>query len=69
VLVSVEATPTPQTITLPQGTVIVRTNQPLGNLVCYWLEPECEDGLATWNFFDEWCVPGKVFPVVRVMRD
>jgi hypothetical protein len=69
VLVSVEATPTPKTLTLPQGTVIVRTNQPLGNLVCYWLEPECEDGLTTWNFFDEWCAPGKVFPVVRVMRD
>jgi len=69
VLVSVEATPAVRTMSLPRGTVIVRTNQALGNLVCYWLEPECEDGLTTWNFFDEWCVPGRVFPVVRVMQE
>lgn len=69
VLVVVEATPTRKSITVPAGTTIVRTDQPLGNLVCYWLEPECEDGLTTWNFFDEWCKPGAVFPVARVMGE
>lgn len=31
------------------------------------LEPECEDGLTTWNFFDAWMKPGAEFPVVRVV--
>ena len=35
------------------GTLVVRTAQPLGNLAVYLLEPRSEDGLATWNFFDE----------------
>lgn len=67
VLITAEATPAPKDLTLPAGTLIVRTKQPLGNLACYLLEPECEDGLTTWNFFDAWMKPGAEFPVVRVM--
>ncbi len=66
VLLLAEATPTKQTITLPAGTTIVRTDQPLGTLVVYLLEPGSEDGLLTWNFFDEWAKPGSTFPVTRV---
>jgi dipeptidyl-peptidase 4 len=66
-LVSVEATPATRSIELPAGTVIVRTDQPLGTLAVYQLEPECEDGLTTWNFFDAFLAPGEEFPVVRVV--
>ena len=53
------------------GTVVVRTDQPLGNLVCYLLEPEADDGLMKWNFFDRYLSPqwGRGFypyPVYRV---
>ncbi len=53
-------------ITAPAGSVYISTDQPLGNLVCYWLEPRSEDGLANWNFFDAWATPGARFPVLRV---
>ncbi len=46
--------------------VIVPTAQRLGRLAVYLLEPHCEDGLATWNYFDEWLKPGEEFPVLRV---
>jgi hypothetical protein len=31
------------------------------------LEPQCEDGLTTWNFFDAGLAEGKDFPVLRVL--
>ena len=49
------------------GDYLVWTAQALGNLVVYLLEPECEDGLATWNYFDAYLKPGSEFPVHRVM--
>ncbi|MCH8823893.1 MAG: M14 family metallopeptidase [Planctomycetes bacterium] len=51
---------------LPAGSWIVRTAQPLGTLAVYLLEPQSEDGLAAWNFFDEHISVGKVFPILRV---
>jgi dipeptidyl-peptidase 4 len=47
------------------GTIIVRTNQPLGNLAATLLEPQSLDGLATWNFFDEQ-QRGSEFPILRL---
>lgn len=39
--------------TLPAGDVyVVRTAQPLGVLAAQLLEPQSDDGLATWNFLD-----------------
>lgn len=35
-----------------KGDFIVNLSQPLGNLAFYLLEPESDDGLTTWNFFD-----------------
>jgi hypothetical protein len=54
--------------TLPVGTYIVREAQPLGVLGMYLLEPESDDGLATWNFLDAWLTPGDNFPVIRVVE-
>ncbi len=39
------------------GTLVIRTAQPLGLLAAYLLEPESDDGLITWNFFDRYLAP------------
>ncbi len=39
------------------GTIIVRTAQPLANLAAYLLEPETDDGLLYWNYWDKYLVP------------
>jgi murein tripeptide amidase MpaA len=62
-----------ETIDFPAGTIIVRTAQPLANVAAYLLEPQSNDGLMTWNFFDRYLVPqwGAEYypwPVYRVMK-
>ena len=39
------------------GTYIVRTAQPLANIAAYLLEPQLEDGMVYWNYFDKYLVP------------
>jgi len=56
-------------MTFPAGTIIVRTAQPLGILACYLLEPESDDGLVDWNFFDAYLETGKTFPVYKLMQN
>ncbi|HVD06082.1 MAG TPA: M14 family metallopeptidase, partial [Gemmatimonadaceae bacterium] len=51
---------------LPTGTLVVPTSQSLGVLAAYLLEPESEDGLVTWNFFDAELRRGAEFPVTRI---
>jgi dipeptidyl aminopeptidase/acylaminoacyl peptidase len=62
----VEASTRKETRRLNAGTILVKTSQPLGNLVCYLLEPQSEDGLTTWNFFDEGLEVGKDHAVLRL---
>lgn len=50
------------------GAFLVRTGQPLGNLAVFLLEPESEDGLGTWNAYDQWLKVGEELPTVRLMR-
>ncbi len=50
------------------GTFVVRTAQPLGTLSVYLIEPESDDGLVTWNYFDDSAKIGQEFPVLRVLR-
>lgn len=64
--VRVEATASLGRLSFASGSTLVRAGQPLGTLASYLLEPESEDGLATWNFFDEEIAEGKPFPIVRV---
>jgi hypothetical protein len=54
--------------TFPAGTLLVRTGQPLAVLAAYLLEPESDDGLTTWNFFDSALRPGEPHPVVRITQ-
>ena len=51
------------------GTFVVRTNQPLGNLAVFLLEPQAEDGLVTWNLFDAGLKEKAVYPVRRVLKE
>ncbi|HET6572003.1 MAG TPA: M14 family metallopeptidase, partial [Fimbriiglobus sp.] len=62
-LVTLEVKPGKVKQTVPVGSVVVPTAQPLGNLAAYLLEPQAEDGLAAWNFFDKGLAVGKPFPV------
>lgn len=61
-----EVTPRAESMMIPAGSVVVRMDQELGTLAGLLLEPQCEDGLTTWNFFDEGLKEGADFPVRRV---
>ena len=37
-----------------KGDYMVDLAQPLANLIFYMLEPQSDDGLLTWNFFDSY---------------
>jgi dipeptidyl-peptidase-4 len=56
----------------PKGTIVVRTAQSLGSLIAYLLEPQADDGLLFWNYFDRYLSPqwGRGFnpyPVYKVL--
>jgi hypothetical protein len=56
----------------PKGTFVVRTAQPLGRLAAYLLEPESDDGLLVWNFFDrdivsQWGRGAQTYPVYKLL--
>ena len=53
---------------LPAGTFIVRAGQPLGLLAFYLLEPENDDGLLSWGFFEGLVGTQSKYPVLRVTR-
>jgi hypothetical protein len=55
------------TISAPAGSFVVRTGQSLAVLAVYLLEPETDDGIVTWNMFDEGLGSG-TFPVVRILQ-
>lgn len=65
--------PAPQ-LKLAAGSYVVRTSQPLAVLAAMLLEPQSDDGLLTWNFFDVELLPRMadtdatkhVFPVSRL---
>ena len=58
----------------PVGTVFVTTAQPLANLAAYLLEPESDDGLIVWNYFDKDLASGGFgggpsgFPVYKLLK-
>ena len=53
---------------LPAGSYVVRAGQPFGLLAFYLLEPESEDGLMQWSFYDGIVMPHAAFPVLRVAK-
>lgn len=55
------------------GSLIVHTSQRLANVAAYLLEPETDDGLLYWNFWDKYLVPQwggafLPFPVSKVLN-
>ena len=55
----------------PEGTYFVTTAQSLGGLAVSLLEPESDDGLVYWNFFDrylatQWSSAPQIYPVFKL---
>jgi hypothetical protein len=60
-------------VDFPAGTLVVKTAQTLGNLAAYLLEPQSNDGLVVWNFFDRCLVPQwgtgyNPYPVYKILE-
>lgn len=53
---------------VPAGTLVVRTDQPLGRLAAYLLESQGEDGLALWGLVTG-LSEGEDYPIVRLPGD
>jgi hypothetical protein len=51
-MVSVEGTFNAREMLAKKGDFIIDMAQPLANLIFYMLEPQSDDGLLSWNFFD-----------------
>jgi dipeptidyl aminopeptidase/acylaminoacyl peptidase len=64
--VTLDVTARKESRRVPAGTIVVRTNGPLGHLAAYLLEPQSADGLTTWNYFDAALAQEKDFPVLRL---
>jgi hypothetical protein len=54
--------------TLPAGTFMISAAQPLGILALYLLDPQSDESLASWNYFDKVMPKGADFPVTRIME-
>jgi Zinc carboxypeptidase len=68
---TVKGEPAVETREFPKGTFLVRMAQPLGHLAAYLLEPESDDGLLYWNFFDrdivsQWGRGALTYPVYKL---
>ncbi|MDD8027704.1 MAG: hypothetical protein PHI34_14480, partial [Acidobacteriota bacterium] len=62
-----------ETRTFPAGTCYVSMAQPLATVAAYLLEPESDDGLLVWNYFDREIVPQwsrelASYPVFKLMK-
>jgi dipeptidyl-peptidase 4 len=51
---------------LVAGWYLLPTNQPLGVLASYLVEPASEDGVVTWNLLDRELQPGAPYPILRL---
>jgi len=49
-----------------EGDVWVKTDQRLGTVAVYLLEPESDDGLVRWGYLDGSLAAGRDYPVVRL---
>ena len=50
----------------PTSGWVVYTNQPLGRLAFYLLEPASDDGLVAWNFLDDVLKDATAYPILRI---
>jgi hypothetical protein len=54
---SIEGSFVKETRAFQKGTWLVKTTQPLANVIVYLLEPQSGDGFLFWNFFDKYLEP------------
>ena len=72
--VKVEGNFTAKSITFQPGSYYVDMRQPLAWLIFYMLEPQSDDGLLFWNYFDDYLLPNGVekgnvaYPVLKLMK-
>ncbi|HAC89120.1 MAG TPA: hypothetical protein DCF63_00590 [Planctomycetaceae bacterium] len=52
--------------TLAAGTFLLQTSGPWGRLIAQLLEPESDECLASWGYFDPYLKQGERYPVVRL---
>ncbi len=60
-------------VEFPAGSLFIPLAQPLANVAAYLLEPESDDGLLVWNFFDrqlapQWGRAQQAYPVYKLMQ-
>ncbi|HZY90119.1 MAG TPA: S9 family peptidase, partial [Gemmataceae bacterium] len=65
-MMAVEATARKESKRVPAGSILVRTAQPLGTLAAFLLEPQADDGLCVWGFFEGALKEGQDYPVLRL---
>jgi hypothetical protein len=70
---TVTGTMVKDTLEFQPGTYVVRFAQPLANIAAYLLEPQSNDALLLWNYFDRYLVPQwgsgyNAYPVYRLMK-
>ena len=65
---TLEVTQESATQTMPAGTYVIYTGQPLSQLITYLFEPRSDDGFTTWNFFDHAIQAGKAHPVSKIVQ-
>src|SRR3954471_12757324 len=58
----------PRDTSITAGWFGVSTDQPLGTLAAYLLEPASEDGIVTWNLLDRELQLGLLYPILRVRQ-
>ncbi|MHB1425570.1 MAG: DPP IV N-terminal domain-containing protein [Gemmataceae bacterium] len=68
-LIEVEASPRQESRRMAAGAIVVKTHQPLSTLAAYLLEPQAEDGLCAWSFFEDAIREGSDYPVVRLPNE
>jgi hypothetical protein len=68
-LVTVDASLRLEKHRISSDLVLVRTEQRLGALASFLLEPASEDGLCAWNFFDAGIRQGADYPVLRLTEE
>lgn len=58
----------PETMTIPAGWFEVKAGQRLGNLACFILEAQSDDGVLAWGFLGDSIAEGKACPIVRRLK-
>ncbi|MGE3274924.1 MAG: M14 family metallopeptidase [Vicinamibacterales bacterium] len=56
----------PAKLLVQEGALYVSARQPLSRLAFYLMNPETDDGFATWEIITEGIAPGETFPIYRV---